>query len=70
MIRDKDFMEKVSEIPFLKYGGLGCPKKIIYLPLCLPGMFKSYLAKNIAPHFSKIGIPYTIIKFNEEEAIA
>lgn len=44
-------MEKVSEIPFSKYNGLGCSTKIIYIVLGLPGMFKTYLAKKLRVHF-------------------
>ena len=68
MLSDQNFIEKVSEISFSKYNGLGCSTKIIYIPLCLPGMFKTYLGKKIAPHFEKLGISYTIIPFNGDEA--
>lgn len=47
MIYDENFMEKVTEIPFLRYNGLGCQSKIIYVVLGLPGMFKTYLGKKM-----------------------
>jgi len=58
MVYDEVFMEKVTEIPFIRYNGLGCDSKIIYINIGLPGMFKSYLAKKIAPHFDKLDQPY------------
>lgn len=67
MVNDEVFMDKVTEIPFIRYNGLGCDSKIIYLNLGLPGMFKSYLGKKIAPHFAKLNQPYEILPFGTEE---
>lgn len=58
MVYDNVFMDKVTEIPFLRYSGLGCESKIIYLNVGLPGMFKSYLSKKLAPHFQKLDQSY------------
>ena len=47
-------MDKVTEIPFLRYNGLGCASKVIYINLGLPGMFKTYLGKKIGDHFAEL----------------
>ena len=54
MIMDETFMDKVTEIPFLRYNGLGCASKVIYINLGLPGMFKTYLGKKIGDHFAEL----------------
>ena len=64
MVSDSVFMEKVTQIPFLRYSGLGCASKVIYLNSGLPGMFKSYLGKKLGPHFDKLKQPYKIIPYN------
>ena len=69
MLKDKMFMDKVSEISFAKYNGLGCNTKIIYIVLGLPGMFKSYLAQHFAVHFERINVPYNIVSYENNEDI-
>lgn len=51
MIEDEAFMSKIKEIPFYKYGGLGCKTRLIYIVVGLPGMFKTYLGQKISNHF-------------------
>lgn len=65
MLNDETFLQRVSQIPFNKYNGLGCNTKITYLVLGLPGMFKTYLGQKLLAHFDKINVSYSILLFEK-----